>query len=161
MSQLVTDPRKFPDAEHCSCKKCQSKCSRPCWPLPEEAQAIIDAGFGDRLMIDYWAKVTGKDTELLCPALVGYEGEFAPWWTRGMCTFYDTAGLCVLHDLGLKPVEARVAPHSQFEYHKNKDHQYNFNSLHEMVSKTWENKEARKIIKQWRKDRKEGKQPQE
>lgn len=80
---------------------------RPCWPTPDEAKRIKDAGFGDRLMIDYWVE-SPTDIKIECPAIVGYEGLNAPFIPVGRCTFLKD-GLCELHDLGLKPLEGRVA----------------------------------------------------
>ncbi len=94
----------------CTCHVCQAMCQqRPCWPTPDEAIAIIDAGFGPRLMLDYWAGDENTHRDILCPAIVGYERRGAPYWPRGRCTFLTSDNLCELHDLGLKPHEGRLA----------------------------------------------------
>lgn len=111
-----------PAAAPCTCDKCKKMCEMPCWPLPEEAAAIEAAGFGDRLMRDWWVKVSREaggrtDTSVYCPASKGYEGMDAPEWgmwelgdpRRVGCTFHTEAGLCMLHSLGLKPLEGRAA----------------------------------------------------
>jgi len=118
----------------CSCPTCVGSCEhRPCWPTPEEAQKIIDAGFGNRLMRDYWSGdgTDGNDIQLLSPAIVGYEGKVTPWWPEGHCTFLKK-GLCQLHDLGLKPLEGRITDCS------GKDQ----NGIHKYVALTWNNEEA-------------------
>ena len=50
-----------------------------------------------------------KTIYLLTPAIVGRETGEAPAHPEVQCTFLDEAGLCRLHDLGLKPTEGRVA----------------------------------------------------
>jgi hypothetical protein len=72
-------------------------------------EALIEAGFGNRLMYDDFPD--GED--MLKPALKGHEGKKAPWETssaRG-CTFWKK-GLCELHVLGLKPIQGKLAHHS-------------------------------------------------
>jgi hypothetical protein len=102
----------FPTSQ-CHCDSCVSMCeTRPCWPTPDEARAIQAAGFGARLMRDYWCADAEfpNDVDILAPAVVGYEGARAPYFPRGSCTFLKD-GRCELHPLGLKPLEGRVAIH--------------------------------------------------
>lgn len=128
----------------CSCETCKAMCQRPCWPSPDEAQKLIDVGYGPRLMNDYWVGggPDGDNIELLCPALKGYEGKSTPYSPRGKCTFQDEAGLCKLHDLGLKPIEGRLASckHEDGEGHR----------IHEDTAMTWNNPEAQQKVKDWR-----------
>lgn len=102
----------------CSCKKCAAMCERtPCWPTPDEAQALIAAGFGDRLMTDWWY-ASPRNVRMLVPATVGHEGTLAPRVSRllgenkGPCSFLTADKKCELHSLGLKPLEGRVAIHA-------------------------------------------------
>ena len=102
----------MPAYDGCTCSACINMCkSRPCWPEPAEAQAIIKAGLGHRLMRDYWIGdgPNDNDIQLLSPAIQGYEGKYAPFFPHGTCTFLSDADLCQLHDLGLKPREGREA----------------------------------------------------
>lgn len=88
----------------CACERCRVMCEKPCWGTPDEIQRLIDAGFGDRLALDYWS---GDETiYVLAPALKGHEGQEAPWtnWSQDGCTFWQD-GLCQLHEMGLKPSE--------------------------------------------------------
>lgn len=107
----------------CACSSCQEMCQRrPCWTTPDEAQAIIDAGLGGRLMRDWWVGAAIQmpddderrwdDTYLLVPAMVGHEGGDCDrsWMPTGRCTFLN-GGRCELHALGLKPSEGRKAIH--------------------------------------------------
>ena len=37
----------------CTCEECVNMCKTySCTPMPQEAKALIDAGFSDRLMLD-------------------------------------------------------------------------------------------------------------
>lgn len=122
----------------CTCDECKQMCQRPCWPTPEEAQKLIDAGYGDRLMNDYWARTKG-DIQILSPASKGYEGRMTPFWPGGGCTFQDEDGLCELHDLGLKPMEGRKALCKDRTPKK----------LHEKMAKMWDNPEAQELVDKW------------
>lgn len=128
--------------ESCTCDVCKDMCQRPCWPTPSEAKKIIDAGFGHRLMEDYWIDGQVGHVNILCPALSGYENKTAPFWPSGKCTFQDKNGLCELHDLGLKPIEGRVADCRKM----NKKH-----NLHEMMMIAWNNREAENLVSDWKK----------
>lgn len=130
--------KKFEESDPCSCEICVRMCeTRPCWGTPEDIEKIINAGFGKRLMLDYWCDT--PDINLLCPAIVGYENKNAPFWPNGRCTFLNEKGLCELHDLGLKPTEGKVAIHGK----KDEDTHYE-------VAKTWKNEKGKILIKLWR-----------
>lgn len=116
------------DDNTCACKQCQDMCrNRVCWPTPEEAKALIDAGYGARLMMDYW--VSDPDINILCPAISGYESQQAPWTPTGRCTFFTDEGLCEINHL--KPLEGKKARHDLYE--NNKD----MAQLHGAVASLW------------------------
>lgn len=126
----------------CSCVKCQDMCKRPCWGTPQEIQKIIDAGFGDRLMLDYWGHTdNGAETFIIAPAENGREKKKATFIPRSGCTFFKN-GLCELHDLKLKPIEGRVADCKD-------DHSHMEPTVHEMVYKTWETPEGVDLVAKW------------
>lgn len=119
---------------------------RPCWPTPLEAQAIIDAGKGDRLMLDYWVgSITDCDDDqcwhadvsevlILGPAIVGHESGHAPSFPVGRCAFLSPDGKCELYD-GLQPLEGRLA-----------DCQNDLTiNIHEAVARTWANPTAQEV----------------
>lgn len=129
---------KYKDSE-CKCRECVGNClHRPCWPTPEEIEALINNGYAKRLMLDYWS--SNKNIKIVAPAIVGYEGDDAPFWPRGRCTFLTTDNLCELHDLSLKPFEGRVSICNL----KQPD-------LHEDVAKMWDDRKGRSVILKWRK----------
>ena len=116
---------------------------RPCWPTPEDAQQIIDAGSADRLMLDWWFDTAAEKTVyVLTPAIVGRESGQAPAIPSGRCTFLDGQGLCQLHTPGLKPTEGKQAlcegrtPEG----------------LHERIAGAWDTSEGRDLIDRWERD---------
>ena len=141
----------------CSCKKCKDACQRTCWPIPGEADSLIDAGYSARLMLDHWVGSPSgdgyEDVEILCPATPGYEGLRAPevsWLAAfggsnplfGGCVFFE-GGLCELHVLGLKPSEGRLSllcrePPGDSE-------------LHQAMATTWESARGREVVARWHK----------
>lgn len=94
----------------CQCDACKGMCERaPCHGTPKEMQAIIDAGYGDRLWVnDQW------DTEMVYIKPLPSPDSLTGGWVdlHGRCPFYRD-GLCELHDKGLKPLEGRTAIHAE------------------------------------------------
>lgn len=92
----------------CKCEKCKSQCTHQCClGTPEDIQALINAGYADRLADTGWAAgvamgVTKEIVDMVQPL---YDK------TKKACTFYNN-GLCELHDKGLKPTEGKLSHHS-------------------------------------------------
>lgn len=128
----------------CQCHKCQTMCQHPCWPTPDEAKAIIDAGYGPRLRADYWRyKPNACDVLVLSGSLAGREGEIKPPWPsngHSFCTFYRD-GLCELHDKNLKPLEGALAHHDGGPE--------TGPLLHKKIALMWDNPEAQKLANEW------------
>jgi hypothetical protein len=113
---------------------------RPCWPTPDDAQHLIEAGYADRLMVDWWFdRDKDKTIYLLTPALAGCESGEAPAQPEGPCTFLDADGLCQIHDSGLKPSEGQLA------LCRNRTPE----RLHEQIARTWDGADAQRLIDQW------------
>lgn len=138
------DPLNILKPTECSCEICKNMCKRPCWGTPEDIKRLIDAGYGDRLMHDYWKNSPEDDQAIICPALKGSEGKFAPFIPKSEegCTFWKD-GLCELHEKGLKPTEGKLA------YHDEKVEVVDDYNLHEAVAKTWWNYEGQELSVQW------------
>jgi len=125
------------DTPSCSCDICVNMCKRrPCWPSPQEAKAIIDAGFSNRLWLDWW--LGASIIYVIGPAAKGQEENKVVSWPAGECTFLTSEGLCELHNLELKPIEARKA-----------DHRKQDPSLHQKVAMLWDSLEGRQVVEQW------------
>ena len=130
---------KYKDLQNtCSCETCVEMCERrPCWPTPEESKKIQDAGFARRMMRDYWVGHS-EDIDIISPAIVGHDNGNAPFFPNGRCVFLTEEGLCELHDLGLKPLEGRVASCYDITSDAHKD-----------IAMTWDTKEGRSVVASW------------
>ena len=118
----------------CSCDECVRMCERPCWPTPDEAQRLIDAGYGNKLMLDYWA--ASANVYLLCPAERGREGGNASFIPRNGCTLLKN-GRCTIHNV-CKPLEGRVASHDG-----------KHDGVHQSVAALWDTDKGRSIVAAW------------
>ncbi len=128
----------------CLCEDCREGCTRrPGWMTPQQAQALIDAGFSDRLMLDWWVGDETRDTiAMLAPAIHGHEGIAAPPWPTGRCTFLNAEGLCDVHGPH-KPEECQVAtcqPEPSEDYTG-----YRRN----VIVDSWDCDEGRELVKKW------------
>ena len=93
-------------------------------------------------MCDYYINAT-DDFDLLCPAIIGYEGCYVPFWPIGICTFLKNER-CELHQEGLKPTEGREAWHG----HKKDESR----SLHHAIGNSWENEDGQRLVRAWLKE---------
>lgn len=138
------------ESEPCDCPACRSMCRRPCWPIPSEVRALIDAGYGNRLMLDYWVgdfsgEYLRDNTYIICPANPGHEGSTAPDYGFSLflsplhtgCVF-QKSGLCELHERKLKPAEGRAAHHAVYQP-----------ELHKDVARHWDTDEGRAVVALW------------
>lgn len=126
--------------QSCNCQDCQNMCAtRPCWGTPADVKAIIEAGFGASLMKDYWVGNFRNDPDdygdviIISPAIVGHEGEPAPYWPSGACTFFKD-GLCQIHDI--KPAEGKAA------LCKGRTPE----NIHEDIARSWDTPEGRAVV---------------
>ena len=113
---------------------------RPRWPTPDDARRLIDAGYADRLMVDWWFdRDLNKTIYLLTPAIAEREGGEAPAHPEGACTFLNAGGLCQIHDSGLKPTEGQIALCGNRTPA----------GLHEQVARMWNDDKAQALIDHW------------
>lgn len=125
----------------CTCEECVNMCKkRPCWGTPQEIENLIEMGLSGRLMRDYWV---GKfkegeegDIDIISPAIVGHCGTNAPSWPKGRCTFLNGDNRCEIYKF--RPIEARVAHHSQKE------------GIHREIAREWNTYEGRRVAGRWR-----------
>jgi hypothetical protein len=127
----------------CRCNICQSMCKRPCWGTPDDIQKIIDAGYEDRLMKDFWGSSQEGNIYILSPALKGSESKASPFFPESElgCTFFD-CGKCQLHNKKLKPTEGKLASCTESEYKTDP-------TVHELVALKWDTDKGRKMVKDW------------
>lgn len=137
--------------ESCTCPKCKSACkTRPCWPTPSDAQKLIDAGYGDKLMLEWWRgeieEEEDRDIYFLCPALGGFEEQQAPYYPIGHkpCVFFNKDELCDLHNENLKPTQGRETIHSQPESEAD--------AIVAKAARSWDTPEGKALIEVWCKE---------
>ena len=123
----------------CDCERCSSMCQAPCCGTPADMKALMDAGYGKRVMFD---NLPGGN-DMLKPALKGHEGKIAPWEVHSIkgCTFWKK-GKCELHSLGLKPTQGKLAHHSLSREQSNKIGDY--------LDDSWNGDKGAEAIKQWK-----------
>lgn len=124
----------------CDCEKCSFMCQAPCCGTPDEMQALIDAGYGERLMYDNWP----DQENILKPALKEHEGKLAPWTmaTPKGCTFWNK-GKCELHPLGLKPSAGKLAHHSLTLVERHE--------ISNFIKQSWADGKGDMVIDNWKK----------
>lgn len=105
---------------------------------------IIDSGFGNKLMLDYWMDWIDGDLYLLCGALVGHEGKKAPYWPRGKCSFLTKENRCETHHL--KPLEGRMTSCN------NKILDESWKEIRHKIALEWDTEFGKNLIKKWKID---------
>ena len=101
---------KYPPSEPCTCAICLSYCMRPGWWTVGQAAAAIDAGYGDRMMLEIAPEFTFG---VLAPAFKGCEKYFAVnEYASNGCTFFQDER-CELFGTGHEPLECRFCHHER------------------------------------------------
>jgi hypothetical protein len=147
----------------------------PCMGTVEDMEKLMDYGYADKLMLDYWvgensvkesmSKSLGsnpndepskwnpftEDIMYLVPAIKGLEGKAAPFARGGTCTLL-VDNKCSVHHLDLKPVQGRFACCKQSrvfldETGKKHDVDERINILH-----TWNTQKGLDLIERWKKE---------
>lgn len=137
---MTDKPHEFSESV-CSCEICQSMCLVPCIPSPEEADRLMDNGYGLDLMkrevfISY---PLYSDVSVVCPANPDQRGKYNPNSCRGGCVFQLENGLCKLHGPRLKPVEGRLATHDR----------ESCKGLHEYVAELWNSEAGSRAVERF------------
>lgn len=101
---------KYPPSEPCTCGVCLSYCARPGWWTVEQATHAIEAGFGNRMMLEIAPELTFG---VLAPAFKGSERLIATNIFAGNgCTFFKN-NLCELFGTAHQPLECRFCHHDR------------------------------------------------
>jgi Fe-S-cluster containining protein len=135
----------YKDSEPCDCKECVGACDdNPGWPTPAEAASLIEQGYAEKLMLDWWEDV--EDIFLLCPASKGCEGDLAKemrhfdfFFKKGRCSLLDENNKCSIYGKPGRPIECRVMRHDV----------NNPSGLHMEVALAWDSEEGRAVLEQW------------
>ena len=139
-------------APACACPKCAALCrNSPGWPTPEEADRLLDLGYGKRTMLDWWE--ADPPVYIVCPASRGSEGDLAPTpssmfgyllgWTKGECNLFAD-GKCEIHDSGAKPLQCREA------FGCSKRDGFDGEADNDRVMKMWDTDAGRAVVARWR-----------
>lgn len=136
MNEILTEPIR------CSgCTKGIDMCkTRPCWGTPDDVEKLIAADHAKSLMLDYWCGdgPNGDDVEIVAPAIVGDEGDYASSVPRGRCTFLTEEEKCGVYDQ--QPTEGAQACCKVSK-----------NDLHRQVAMSWNNEQGRELVARWKK----------
>jgi len=128
---------KYLPSEPCSCMICLSYCVRPGWWTIEEAALAIDAGFGNRMMLEMSPELSFG---VLSPSFKGCEGGYASnLFAKKGCNFLKN-NLCELFGTGFQPLECRFCHHDRLGVGKN---------CHADLEKEWNTPAGQKLIVRW------------
>lgn len=128
---------KYPPSEPCSCEICRAFCIRPGWWTVEEASKAIEAGYGNRMMLEVSPEFTFG---VLSPAFKGCEMNFAlEEFSRFGCNFL-LGGLCELHDTGFEPLECLFCHHARKGLGT---------KCHADIEKDWKTPEGQALVAKW------------
>ena len=102
--EIIMEKSGSPIVE-CACSKCQNMCkTASCLGTPSDMLALIKAGFIDRLVKVDWAGLVHVGIPIVEDVIMPLFDQ-----EKGSCTFFTAEGKCELHDLGLKPLEGKLA----------------------------------------------------
>jgi hypothetical protein len=132
---MGSDLNKIPKTE-CDCDTCKGYCARrPCWGTPRDIKNLMELGYADRLMLDWW--VADEDIMIICPAIINHGGKAAPFSPIGTCNFLTDKRLCEIHQV--KPTEGKTASCKKNDY-----------DVHHIVAMTWNSDEGRELVEKWK-----------
>jgi hypothetical protein len=131
----------------CSCDSCKNRCKTfPCLGTPEDIKKLIDAGYSQKLMLNYYVShnSVSEDVYYISPATKGKECKFVvfpaieyKYNDSRECVFFEN-GECTINDL--KPIEGKLVDHSTEDL-----------EIHYLVISTWDSKKANELRKEWQK----------
>ena len=128
---------KYPPSEPCCCEICRSYCIRPGWWTVEEASRAIQAGYGNRMMLEISPEM---NFGVLSPAFKGCEQFYALQHYAGNgCNFFKN-GLCELYGTGYEPLECRYCHHLRIGMGK---------KCHADIERDWRTTVGQTLVKSW------------
>jgi hypothetical protein len=103
----------------------------------EEAGRALDAGYGNRMMLEMAPELTFG---VLSPAFRGCEGNFAlNEFSKNGCNFFKNS-LCELFGSGVQPIECRFCHHDRIGEGK---------KCHLDIEKDWHTQAGSTLIEKW------------
>lgn len=123
----------------CDCEICRAMCHRtPCWPTPQEADHLLDAGYAAQLDLEYYQGFD-RSTDNFLPVVWAVVPELrgTEMFPQG-CTFQTETGLCELHEK-CQPLEGRLAHHSGTPL-----------TLRKQVAMLWDTSEGRRVVERFK-----------
>lgn len=128
---------KYPPSGPCTCATCLGYCSRPGWWTVEQAAQSLEAGYGDRMMLEVVSRLTFG---VLSPAFKGCERCFATNQSaKNGCNFLKNAR-CELYGTGHQPLECRFCHH---------DRQGLGPSCHADLERDWNTPAGQALVQRW------------
>ncbi len=132
-----TLPEKYPPSEPCTCEICLSYCRRPGWWTVEEAAHALEAGYGNRMMLEIAPELTFG---VLSPAFKGCEKSFATnEFAKNGCSFLKD-DRCELYGTGYQPLECRFCHHERRGWGP---------KCHTDLEKDWKMPAGQALIEKW------------
>ena len=139
----------------CNCKICQKMCDRPCFGTVSDIKKLIEAGYSDRLCLDWNSAPSDPRTDIsfLTPALKDFEGKLSPSFPQSEkgCTFFKE-GKCFLHDLKLKPLQGKTAIHSFHKKKLDEESARSCDEVKEYIMQDWKSEEGQALVDAWCKE---------
>lgn len=130
---------KYPPSEPCACEVCVRYCARPGWWTVEQAVQALEAGYGNRMMLEVAPELTFG---VLSPAFKGCEKSFATnQFAKNGCTFLRN-DRCELYGTGHQPLECRFCHHKRRGLGPN---------CHADLEKDWRTPAGQALVDKWTK----------
>jgi hypothetical protein len=128
---------KYPPSVPCTCEVCLSYCRRPGWWTVEEATHALEAGYGDRMMLEIAPELTFG---VLSPAFKGCEKSFGTNESaKNGCSFLKD-DRCELYGTGHQPLECRFCHH---------DRRGAGPKCHAGLEKDWKTPAGQALVEKW------------
>jgi hypothetical protein len=137
--QKKTLAEKYPSSKPCACEICLGYCVRPGWWPVEQADHAMNAGYGERMMLEISPEVTFG---VLSPAFKGCEKTFATNQFAGNGCNFLKDGLCELYGTDHQPLECRFCHHERRGLGR---------QCHADLERDWNTAAGQTLIKEWMK----------
>ena len=132
-----TFQQKYPPSEPCTCDVCLAYCVRPGWWTVKEAERAIEAGYGNRMMLEVAPELTFG---VLSPAFKGCERSIAAnEFAQNKCTFLENDH-CELFGTGHQPLECRFCHHER---------RGSGPKCHADLERDWKTPAGQVLVKRW------------